>query len=283
MNLVSSPPPIAVITDFGDLDPFVGIMKGVIASIAPEVHVIDITHNIPPGDIKRAAVVLWQSKPYFPIGTVFLLVVDPGVGSNRRGIIAREDGRVYIGPDNGIFTLALESSASAWELQNSKYKIPAVSSTFHGRDVFAPAAAFAAQGVPGSEFGPRVQKLVEIRRPALSLDQDQIIGEILFSDHFGNLLSSIGSFVYRDGVNFSLQPWIKYTNVPNKKVINFSRSRLLIPGGDALAWFETFAKIPAGECGFLLGSSGLLEIAANQGSADDILRISEGDSVALRF
>ena len=111
MNDMPSSPLIALITDFGENDPFVGIMKGVISKIAPGIKLIDITHNIPPGDIQRAAVMLWQSKPYFPSGSIFLTVVDPGVGTSRRGLICCSDDHIFIGPDNGLFTFVLDSSS----------------------------------------------------------------------------------------------------------------------------------------------------------------------------
>ena len=119
---------IALLTDFGNDDPFVGIMKGVISNIAPKVKLIYITHNIPPGDIRRAAVMLWQSVPYFPLGTIFLTVVDPGVGTNRRGMIVKAGDYIFVGPDNGVFTFTCQDEFTAWELQESQFQLPVLQS-----------------------------------------------------------------------------------------------------------------------------------------------------------
>ena len=145
--------PIVILTDFGTSDPFTGIMKGVIAGIAPDRPIIDLTNEIPPGDIRRAAVMLWQASPYFPAGSVFLTVVDPGVGTSRRPIFLKTRDHVFIGPDNGVFTFILGESFQAWELQNPRLTLQNPGMTFHGRDIFAPAAGYAALGTPGPEFG----------------------------------------------------------------------------------------------------------------------------------
>jgi S-adenosylmethionine hydrolase len=203
-------PLIAILTDFGTSDPFVGIMKGVIAQIAPGVPTIDLTHEIPPGDIRRAAVELWRSTPYFPNGTVFLCVVDPGVGTARRSVIVTgnlmqdrtEKAYTFVGPDNGTFTF-LEHTLPAWELKSPSFALQGASSTFHGRDVYAPAAAYAALGHAGAEFGPPVKELVRLPLPRLKTSANgQLQGEILHADHFGNLkeascISGPGSTVPR--------------------------------------------------------------------------------------
>ena len=181
-----SSPLIALITDFGENDPFVGIMKGVISKISPGIELIDITHNIPPGDIQRAAIMLWQSKPYFPPGSIFLTVVDPGVGTSRRGLIAFSDDHIYVGPDNGLFTFVLDTSSEQWELENREYQLPHPGTTFHGRDIFAPAAAYTAKGIFGSEFGPVITDIMRLPKPHFRLSPHQIQGEILYKDRFGN-------------------------------------------------------------------------------------------------
>src|SRR3990170_218256 len=187
---------IALLTDFGYLDPFSGILKGVIAKIAAGISIVDITHGISPGDVRRAAIVLWQSRIYFPAGTIFLCVVDPGVGTARRGIILKVNEHVYIGPDNGIFTFILGEEYQAWEIRNPDYALPEPGITFHGRDIFSPAAAHIAQGVSPYDFGPSIYNLFLLPNPVLEYPSAGILnGEILFADHFGNLLTS-----YRNGL-----------------------------------------------------------------------------------
>ena len=202
------PPLIALITDFGDSDPFVGIMKGVIHGISPGIEMIDIAHNIPPGDIQRAAVMLWQSKPYFPAGTIFLSVVDPGVGTKRRGLISYSQGQIFIGPDNGIFSFVTNESSQHWELENQEYQLFQPGTTFHGRDIFAPAAAYKARGVKSSDFGLAVSKIVQLQKPQFRLGQHNFLGEILHWDRFGNMLTTLGKFVQTDAITFSIDPWL---------------------------------------------------------------------------
>jgi S-adenosylmethionine hydrolase len=284
MNLVSSNPLIAIITDFGELDPYVGIMKGVIAKIAPGVPVIDITHQIPPGDIKRAAVSLWQSRPHFPNETVFLVVVDPGVGTARRGIIARYGENIFIGPDNGVFTFVVGDNSQTWMLEDQNYQLPDLSATFHGRDIFAPAAAFAAKGVPEAEFGSPSEKLIVIPKPTIQFERNKIIGEVLYSDHFGNILTSLGCFSKSLQSKYSFSPWLPVeSKLFQQKLIDRQQAKLQLPGGRNLSWFGTFAEVPGGECGVLVGSSGLLEVVANKENAANLLRLSEGEQVALSF
>ena len=127
-----SAPLIALLTDFGDDDPFVGIMKGVIANIVPQAKMVDITHNIPPGDVRRGAVMLWQAIPYFPSGSIFLIVVDPGVGTTRRGIIAESGDHIFVGPDNGMFSFIGIENLPAWELTSHQFQLPGKGNTFHG-------------------------------------------------------------------------------------------------------------------------------------------------------
>jgi S-adenosylmethionine hydrolase len=277
-------PIIALITDFGAIDPFVGIMKGVIAKISPGIELIDITHNIPPGDIRRAAIILWQSKSYFPSGTIFLTVVDPGVGSSRRGLIISAGDHIYIGPDNGIFTFVIDSQPKCWELKNQNYKLSHPSTTFHGRDIFAPAAAYTANGVPCSEFGPVVSNLQNLPAPRLSISPGQIQGEILHQDRFGNLLTSLGKIITFNQMTLGIEPWLDVGSESSEKIrITKSKSSLALPDGRVLPWVETFADLPEDECGVVIGSSGLLELVANRKSAADLLTLSSGEIITLQF
>ncbi|HEX6304737.1 MAG TPA: SAM-dependent chlorinase/fluorinase [Anaerolineales bacterium] len=278
-------PLIAVLTDFGTIDPFVGIMKGVIARIAPEIPVVDLTNNIPRGDVKRAAVNLWQSCSYFPRGTVFLCVVDPGVGTSRNAILVQSGDYSFIGPDNGLFTFMMTEDAKAWELNNPQYGLSKIGSTFHGRDVFAPAAAYAALGIPGAKFGPIIRKPVNLVWPRLKQVQPGVLrGEILFADRFGNLLTSLGCFEREGDLGFGFIPWL-----PVPGMHHFDEQWMLkdavieLEDGTGLSWAKTFEDIPAGKCAFIIGSSGLIEIASNRQDAKQRLDLGGGDPVILRL
>jgi len=277
-------PPIALLTDFGDSDPFVGIMKGTIAIIAPQTPLIDITHNIPPGDVRRAAVMLWQSIRFFPGGTIFLSVVDPGVGTLRRGMILQTEDHLFVGPDNGLFSFILEKQFEAWELIDPKFQLPQPGTTFHGRDIFAPAAAYAANGIEGSQFGPKITEIIQLPGPRLHIKSNQIEGEILYSDQFGNLLTSLGKWISSDREKFFFDPWLNLgASLSGDITIAKNQASLMLPDGHILPWVDTFADIPDGDCGMLVGSSGLVEIAANRSRAADLLKLSSGDPVTLLY
>jgi S-adenosyl-L-methionine hydrolase (adenosine-forming) len=270
---------VALITDFGSHDPFVGVMKGVISQIAPGCELIDITHAIPPGDILRTAIYLWQSVPYFPEETIFLAVVDPGVGSNRRSIVASQGKRFFIGPDNGLFSFVLTQPDAIHELSNPAYFTRGIpSQTFHGRDVFAPAAAYLCAGVPIAEFGPLVPELITIPPPFLQRTSSaSIAGEILFADHFGNLLTTIGMLQSVDG-DLVFKSWLDAES-PLEKIT--SPVQLRLPGGKVYPIVDYFSEIPDRACAGLVGSSGLIEIAANRARAVDLLGLKSGDRIEL--
>lgn len=277
-------PLIALLTDFGSIDPFVGIMKGVISQIAPGTSIVDISHEVPSGDIKRAAIMLWQAALYFPQGTIFLTVVDPGVGTSRRGIILKTEDQIFIGPDNGLFTFVLDKSFQAWELSDPRFQLSLSSTTFHGRDIFSPAAAYAAKSIDGSEFGQEVNNIIRLPDPYFHIGKDQLKGEILNIDKFGNLLTSIGRLKKLDQVRFKLEPWLEVaTELPEDIIVGRDSSTMILPNGHQLSWVTTFGDISEGECGLLVGSSGLLEIAANRESAADMLGLSLGDRVTLKI
>jgi S-adenosyl-L-methionine hydrolase (adenosine-forming) len=277
-------PLIAVLTDFGDDDPFVGIMKGVIANITPQAKVVDITQHIPPGDVRRGAIMLWQAIPYFPSGSIFLVVVDPGVGTTRRGIIADSGDHIFVGPDNGVFSFIGNENINAWELTDHRFQLPRKGNTFHGRDIFAPAAAYAAKGIDGSQFGNYVSNLFRLDNPRLEYIENQIHGEVLYSDRFGNLLTSFGRFLQSGDKSFHFDPWVNFNHIDFEElVISINNSSLSLPNGKNLAWVDTFADLPTGECGFLVGSSGLIEIIANRESAGTLLGITSGAHLTLNL
>jgi S-adenosylmethionine hydrolase len=281
---MEKPSLITILTDFGNKDPFTGIMKGVIADIAPDANILDLTNEIPPGDILRGAIALWQAAGYFPKGTVFLCVVDPGVGTSRGAIILESGDYTFVGPDNGLFTFVMGKNRRIWELSNPDYWLPGPGSTFHGRDIFAPGAAYAALGVPGREFGAPVFDPVLIAPPRLERQvSGALAGEVMLADRFGNLLTSLGQFQKSTDGSFILKSWLPERVDPiNEARFTMEDSVLELPDGTILKWSDTFARVPPGSCAFLVGSSELIEIVSNQQSAGEILELKRGDPIALR-
>jgi len=270
---------IAILTDFGAQDPYVGIMKGVIAGINPHARIVDLNNQIPPGDIQRAAFVLWQSRVYFPRGTIFLTVVDPGVGTHRRPIIVRADDYGFVGPDNGVFSFILGENWQSWELANPNLMLPSPGNTFHGRDIFAPGAAHASRGISSAEFGGAVHDLVLLPAPKLeALSPDIIRAEILHADHFGNLLTSLGKLAPLENGEWRFTPWVGDSQ---SHIIQSSNTVLKLSDGKQLPWVKTFGEIPADECAVLVGSSGMIEIVANRQSAAEMLELSGGETITM--
>ena len=276
---------ITILTDFGNKDPFTGIMKGVIAGIAPDANILDLTNEIPPGDILRGAIALWQAAGYFPKGTVFLCVVDPGVGTSRRAILLESGDYTFVGPDNGLFTFVMGKNNRIWELSNRDYWLPGPGSTFHGRDIFAPGAAYAAMGVPGREFGALVLDPVLLPAPRLERQvSGALVGEIMLADRFGNLLTSLGQLQKSTEGSFVLKPWLVEGVDPISEArFTMGDSVLELPDETILKWSDTFAQVPPESCAFLVGSSELIEIVSNQQSAAEILELKRGDPITLRL
>ena len=274
--------PIVLLTDFGISDPYVGIMKGVIHTIAPKAKLIDLSHNIPSGDIFRGAITLWQSISYFPKGAIFLCVVDPGVGSQRKGIILESNQQLFVGPDNGLFSFIINQSSQAWELTNPQLQLKSISHTFHGRDIFAPAAAHLWNEVPATSFGESVPNPVKLPPPTLSVTSNEYIeGEILYFDKFGNAITSIGTF--REDNEKDVLYFAKWAGKPLKHPLQLRRSscQLFVNKSHRLPMVKTFSEIPSNRCAMIIGSSGLIEIVANRKSAKEILGINRGDKVTL--
>ena len=269
-------PPIAILTDFGLQDAYVGVMKGVILQRA-QAPLIDLTHDIPHGDVRRAAFALWQSVSGFPEGTVFLAVVDPGVGSARLPVIAESRGYRFVAPDNGLLTYVLEGDAGAraWALANPAFHLPTPSATFHGRDIFAPAAAYAAMGVPGRAFGPMVPALQRLSLPRCEYADGILHGEVMHADRFGNLITSLGVF-RSEGDAWLLFPWLR-----SQTPFYFVPAAVQLPNGDFVPMVRTYTDIPEGKIGALIGSTGLIELAGNRQSAAALLQLQQGDAVTL--
>lgn len=182
---------ITLTTDFGLKDPYVGMMKGMILSTNPEVRIVDITHGIDPQDVREGAFIVAESNRYFEKGTIHIAVVDPTVGSDRRPIVFSKKGHFFIGPDNGVFTLLYDETVRVYALENHRYMAKEVSSTFHGRDIFAPAAAYLAFGVQPSMFGRVVEDPVHLSGVRPLIDGTLLQGEIVRFDGFGNAITNI--------------------------------------------------------------------------------------------
>ena len=280
------PPPvagpwIALLTDFGTQDTYAGMLRGVLATLAPHAPLLDLTHEIPRGDVRAGAFALWQASPYFPPQTIFLCVVDPGVGSARRALVAAWSERICVGPDNGLFSYLIERDGppEAVELAASEYQLPEPSSTFQGRDIFAPAAAHLASGVKFSDLGPPAGDLVRFATPRLQLlDGDGIEGEVLHADRFGNLMTSIG-VLRRDSQSLTLEPWLGQG--PVQRVVG-SDPHVRLASGDELELLRTYSDVAPGRGLAYIGSSGLVEIGINQASAAAELKLGRGDTVQLR-
>jgi len=258
------PPIVTLTTDFGLRDPFVGIMKGVILSICPTVRLVDLTHEIAPQDVLGAGLALEAALPFFPDGTVHLAVVDPGVGSTRRPIALRARGHYLVGPDNGVLTVALQGArTTAVALAAREYRLAEVSRTFHGRDVFAPAAAYLAAGVPLERLGPAVADPVRLPIPDSRLEAGALVGEVLDVDRFGNLLTSIDA--------------ARLSEVPGD-----GPATVEVAGQPAGGLVDAYAEGPADRPAAIVGSTGRLEVFVRSGSARLALGAGRGAPVRVR-
>jgi S-adenosylmethionine hydrolase len=272
---------IGLLTDFGMSDAYVGAMKGVILSIAPSAQIVDITHAIQPQNIRQAALTLKSVYRYFPKGTIFVVVVDPGVGSARRPIAVRAGDFTFIAPDNGVlsYTLAEIGDYEVVTLQNPAYRLAEPSSTFHGRDIFAPAAAHLAAGVDFHSLGLSIDGAVMLDRPMLRMNDRQIRGEVTHIDHFGNIVTSIGEFRWTAPNALSL------TLSASDGVVSVSadRSSVAIGAVKLTGIKRTYSEAEPGVLLALIGSSGYLEIAINQGNAARRLNAEIRDLVTLEM
>jgi S-adenosylmethionine hydrolase len=257
-------PIITLLTDFGLKDPYVASMKGVMLSLNPQCTLVDITHQVHSHDIEEGAFILGQAYANFLKGTIHLAVVDPGVGSARKPILIVTRNYFFVGPDNGLFTIALrrERVKQAVVLTNQKFFLSEISSTFHGRDIFAPAAAYLSLGVKPESFGPSIKSWREIsfRNPATK--HGELIGEIVHTDTFGNLIS----------------------NIDHKSLLEFSKDRPFIIkiGKTTLRGLKKgYWEGRKGEPIAVIGSGGLLEISVREGDAKKLLKARRGDTIQI--
>ncbi|MDK2980957.1 MAG: hypothetical protein PWQ55_1304 [Chloroflexota bacterium] len=256
---------ITLTTDFTEHDGYVGVMKGVIAGIAPQARVIDLSHTVAPQDVFQAALLLGRSLPYFPAGTVHVVVVDPGVGTARRGIAAQLGAQFFVGPDNGLLTLPYQQAQAAGQpvrihaLENPDYRLAQVSRTFHGRDIFAPAGAHLAAGVPLERFGAAVSDPVLLDIPQPRETAQGWEGRIIHVDAFGNLASNIRAETLADLKN-----------------IHIILKNIKIEGISA-----TFGNKAQGELVAVFDSFGFLSICVVNGSAARQLGAGFGETLQI--
>jgi hypothetical protein len=249
---------VTLLTDFGTRDGYVGAMKGVILALAPAAVVVDITHDVPPQDIAAAAFALAQAAPLFPAGTIHVVVVDPGVGGRRRGVVLESDGQIFVGPDNGVLSLA-SPVEQGFEITAPRFRRAQVSATFHGRDVFAPAAARLAAGAPASDAGAKVTLEGRLApRPVLfSHNGRHVTGHVVHVDRFGNLITDIVAAV-----------------LP-------ARAAVRIGAVEVPRLATAYEDVARGELVAYVGSAGTLELAVRDGSAAEVLSVARGEPVVV--
>jgi S-adenosylmethionine hydrolase len=255
-------PIITLTTDFGLADGYVGTMQGVILSIAPSARLVDLSHQVPAQNVQAGAFVLYQAVPFFPTDTIHVVVVDPGVGSQRRALAVHTSQGVFVAPDNGVLSYVLASTDvhEAVSLTNPAYQLPQVSTTFHGRDIFAPVAAHLANGILLTELGPRAINLVRLPMPEPEVTPDSdLIAHVMHVDHFGNLILDVTDGDLGGEVTFEL-------------------------GGHEIEGVSrTFADVARGQLVAYVGSSrDHVEIAIRDGNVAQAMGLSVGAEVVIR-
>lgn len=257
---------ISLLSDFGASDSFVGQMKGVVLNINPEVNIVDISHDIRPFGIREAAIMMEKCYSYFPLGTVHVAIVDPGVGSERRPIIVSNGDYFFVGPDNGLFSLVMAKSekTEVIHITNDEFFLKKGSMTFQGRDVFAPVAAWLSKGEPASRFGRVIKNCHVLDIPVPASDQDGVHGEVMYVDRFGNAIT-----------NISLE-------CVESSLLAGPISSLIVKINNVLVPLKSHYEQGegAGLCA-LINSDGIIELFVYQGSASKINRIVEGAAVSV--
>jgi S-adenosylmethionine hydrolase len=255
---------ISLLTDFGLEDNYVGVMKAVILRINPSAQILDLTHNVKRHNIIEAAFLLKGSFKYFPEGTIFLVVVDPGVGSKRKAIIVKTKDYTFIAPDNGVLSPTLKETSvnRIIEITNKRYFLKPVSDTFHGRDIFSPIAAFLSKGIPLESFGREIREFKDLEIPEVKIKDNKLLGEIIYIDGFGNLISNIQRDIFYDFLG-------------NKKF------RIHFKGEVFKKINRSYAEMVEGKPLVIFGSFDSLEISVNRGNAKDYFRAKEKDKIEI--
>jgi S-adenosylmethionine hydrolase len=265
MKIAMPNPIITLTTDFGLTDPYVAEMKAVILQICPAATIVDVTHQIEKFNIRMGAYILASASPYFPEGTIHVAVIDPGVGTRRKAILIEAQKSFFVGPDNGVLALAAKNQGieHVYEITNPKLMLPKISDTFHGRDIFAPAAAHLAKGTPPSEFGPEICKIVTPKFTKIIRRKDVVIGEVVHVDGFGNIITN-----FREKELESMEI---------KGIINMKLKDTWLKLKLCRAYTEVEAQKPLA----IIGSHNFLEISVNQGNAADTFKVKIGDKITI--
>ena len=254
---------ITLMSDFGSQDYYVSAMKAVILGISPDVRLVDISHDLPPQDIMAGAWVLKNTAFLYPPGTIHLAVIDPGVGSSRRPVLVQVRDQLFVGPNNGLFSLVVESQEHrVFELSNKRFWRDTVSPTFHGRDIFAPVAAWLSIGEVPQQFGSELRELTTYRWAKPIADEEGVQGWVMHIDRYGNLI----------------------TNIPESYIRKYEQQSTfkIYVGNTILKHISvSFSEVTDGEAVALIGSSGMLEIAINKGNAERMLGVEKGAPVSL--
>jgi len=271
-------PFVSILTDFGDREPSAAICAGVVLSICPEAHVLELTRTIRPFAIRDGAVSLAAAVPYLPVG-VHVAVVDPGVGTERLPIAVRTArGDILVGPDNGLLTLAaarLGGVVEARAITDPAWHLPAVTSSFHGRDIFAPVAAHLARGIPFDSFGPPIglDELVQLRVPGAEVRAGELATAVVYVDAFGNVKLAGGPAELREALGDLVDGALLTAIFPDAQGVERTES---------IPWQDTFGRVPVGALLLYEDSLGRLCIAENQGSAGRRLGLTDDRPVSLR-
>ncbi|MBN1312115.1 MAG: SAM-dependent chlorinase/fluorinase [Anaerolineae bacterium] len=278
-------PIITLLTDFGERDAYVGVMKGVILSIVPDIQLVDISHQVDPQNVRQAAAILANVYTYYPPHAVHLAVVDPGVGTERQPIALETSRGIFVAPDNGLlaYVRLREPSSTPVLLEEPAYWLPTPSSTFHGRDIFSPAAAHLACGIPVRKMGRVLDTIAELPMEPLEITPTMIRGKVVYIDHFGNLITNICYLRWLDSKILELRPsqMQPETTVP----VRVSAKEIRVIGGQhvIMSIHQTYKMVEIGQAVAIVGSNGALEISINQGNASEVLAIRVDDPITLHF
>ncbi|MBI3593513.1 MAG: SAM-dependent chlorinase/fluorinase [Nitrospirae bacterium] len=256
-------PVITLTTDFGHQDHFVGSVKGVILQINPEIKIVDISHDVPPFSIIKGAFIIASAFRYFPKGSIHVVVVDPGVGSSRKPLLVVSRSGFFLAPDNGILSYIFEEDGPCqiYEITEKKFFLPSVGQTFHGRDIFAPVAAWLSTEMESGSFGKLIENPVKLPIQKPMIEKNQVTGQIVYIDHYGNLVTNIKS--------------------ADLSGIQLNSSQLMLGSTTLTSGKTYYGEAAEGESSFVINSSGYLEIFQNKGNAALTLRSSLLDIVKI--
>lgn len=258
---------IVLLTDFGTSDPYVGQMKGSLITHAPDCRIVDLTHDVPPYGLTQAAFFLDASYKHFPEGSLFLTVVDPGVGGPRRIVCLEADSMLFLAPDNGVLSLVLEADSEAIAYNLSQpFMAKAASATFHGRDIFAPLAAQLCAGDSPECLGPvlSLDSLTRMEWSTPQVNENHMVAHCLHVDHFGNVITNLRIENFKSQLKGSLEVRTGVTRLPLQRV-------------------RAYCDIERGSVGLIAGSQGFFELAMNMGSASDLLSLAPGEAFNLHL